>query len=391
MVSPSARDTRPTADRGWYSDWNDWYFKVGCVLVSARRLPILLLACLCVMCVAGLFPPTASAIDGPEWQYALWVAGQLRDDPPPDPVVLLLGGSSAREAVKTNADWAADVEKLGGMRVTTYDLGTRRQTFEQELALVKTLPKTPMIVFIGINAGRFTADFTTTTDVTPPATKPTFVRHHYRAVNAWTPARKRERVAYWLERRQRLFNERFDAHAKQLDLLIETCVRRGYTTVVLALPRDIDAMGGDLSEVNKRYLSTGRRLAEKHGARFIDFVPDAQLSSDDFYDLDHLLLSGREVYQAWLAYETAVIFNAELAPEGSTPRAVAAPASLATPASPPASTPEPEGAHLWPAIVGVTLAGVALASLGVLAVGRSRASRRRADQSQRTEPPIPRR
>ena len=338
--------------------------------MSTLRTATLVAACLCAACVCALFPATAPAIDGPEWQHALWVAGSLRDQPPTGPVALLLGGSCAREAVVNDAGWAADVERLGGMRVTTYDLGSRLQTFEQDVALVKTLPKIPMIVFIGINAGRFASEPTTTTDVTPPAADPSFVRHHYRTADAWSLERKRERVAYWLDHRQRLFNERFDAHAAQLDLLIGECVSRGYVTVVLALPRDIDAMAGDLDEANSRYLTTGRRLAEKHGARFLDFVPDARLSSDDFYDLDHLVQSGREVYQAWLAYETALIFNAE---QGSATHAVASP----SPAS--AVTSSAGGAtagrdYLWPVLFGVVLVGVVLGALRVRV--RARRSRR---------------
>jgi hypothetical protein len=340
--------------------------------VTSLRTALLVTTCLCAACVLWLLPATASALPGHEWQHALWVAEQLRDNPPDGPVALLLGGSCAREALMNDAAWAADVQRLGGMRVTTYDLGSRLQTFQQDVALVKTLPKIPMVVFIGINAGRFTSQLTATTEVTPPAADPSWVRHHYKTADAWSLERKRVRVEFWVEHRQRVFDERFADNATQLDQLIGECVRRGYVTVVLALPRDIEAMAGDLDETNSRYLDTGRKLAEKHGARFIDFVPDAHLRSADFYDLDHLVRSGREVYQAWLAYETALILNAE---HGSPAAYVASPS--------PASTASAGGAilgrgYLWPVVLGVVLVGVALGLLRTRAVvARSRPRRRR--------------
>ncbi|MGE5228249.1 MAG: hypothetical protein ACM3MJ_00845, partial [Deltaproteobacteria bacterium] len=296
---------------------------------GARRLRLAALAaCAAVVLIgAALVPSAAGAADGREWQHSLWTAAQLRAERPSVPVVVLLGGSAAREAVVNDVSWAADVRRLGGRPVETYDLGSRLRTFEQDVALVKALPRIPLIVYIGINAGRFASPFTTTTDTTPPKAKPSWVRHHYRSTRIWTPERKQERVRYWLDHRQEVFDERYPRHLADLDRLIATCVRRGYTTVVLALPRNLVAMGHALDAPVDRYLRDGRRLARRHGAGFVDFVPELRLADDEFYDLDHLVGSGREAYQARLALETVRLLGPE--PAGAAPAGMESPAATA--------------------------------------------------------------
>ena len=343
--------------------------------VGRLRLAVLGAALVCGVLGAALLPASARAIDGPEWQHALWIAAKLRAEPPDGPVALLLGGSCAREAVVNDVSWAADVQRLGGVQAETYDLGSRLQTFEQDVALVESLPKVPMIIYIGINAGRFAASFTTTTDTAPPATEPSFVRHHYRSSKIWTSERKQQRVQYWMDHRRAIFDERYAAHVAQLDRLIGTCIQRGYTPVVLALPRNIVAMDHALDGPIGRYLADGRRLAQKHGAAFLDFVPDLQLSDDDFFDLDHLVEPGRVVYQARLAEETARLFAAGLPtprPGAETAGTGPAQAGGAQPA-----TQNRGGTVFWLVAFGIVLAGFTLAALRRLAVVRRRRSRRR--------------
>lgn len=329
------------------------------------------------ICVAGvllgaaLLPAAAAGAEGLEWQHALWTAAELRAERPSGPVVVLLGGSAAREAIVNDVSWAADVQRLGGGPVKTYDLSSRLRTFEQDLALVKALPRIPLIVYIGINAGRFASPFTTTTDTTPPTAKPSWVRHHYRSSKIWTPKRKQERVRFWLDHRREVFEERYPAHLADLGRLIDTCVGRGYTTVVLALPRNIVAMDHALDGPIDRYLRDGRRLARRHGAEFVDFVPELRLASDDFFDLDHLVGSGREAYQARLALQTVRLLESdrqEAAPAPGEPPTGAANTSPATWTG---------GAQtLLPLAAAFVLLGVALAALRRRAVVRRGRSRR---------------
>ena len=328
---------------------------------------------------AGLFPAPARAAEGPEWQHELWIAAELSRKTPTSPVVLLLGGSSGREATVSDASWAADVLQRGGTPVITYSLAARRQTFEQEIALVKALPRIPMLIFIGVNLGRFTSLFTTTTDTTPPPAKPSYVRHHYRSANIWTPARKQERVEYWLSRRYPLFKERYATHLADLDRLIATSVQRGYSPVVLALPRNLEAMGGALDAPIDKYLGDSRRLAMKHGVPFVDFVPDLRLSSDDFYDLDHLVEDGRTKYQARLSDETVELLTADWITTMTEEEAAVEPAAF----------PESRGGLLWPIALGAVLLGFALAAWSRWNVTRRRLRRRPSRRPGRRGPAPP--
>ena len=331
-----------------------------------------------VLCLSSMPAPAESA-EGPEWQHALWIAARLRADPPSTSTVVLLGGSCAREAIVDDAGWAADVERLGGGRVVTYNLSSRRQTFQQDAVLVEALPEPPLIVFIGINVGRFTTPPISITDTAPPASKPAWVRHHYRREKMWTPERKAQRLRFWLRHRRPVFEERYDEHLGHLDSLLATCVGRGYQPVVLALPRNLDALGHALDAPTQRYLDDGRRLAEAHGARFVDFVPGLGLSTDDFYDLDHLLDSGREVFQAWLAFETVRQLAADESSVAADPSDVAPLLSRS-----PVSGEPPSDVSARPEIVAggapvLGLAAAASVTFGVvLAALRGRAVRRAA-------------
>lgn len=341
------------------------------VLGVKLRLAVLVTCLAAVLLGAALLPSPAAASEGLEWQHALWTAAELRAHQPAGPVVVLLGGSAAREAVVNDLSWAADVQRLGGGPVATFNLSSRLRTFEQDVALVKALPKIPIVVFIGINAGRFASPFTTTTETTPPEAKPSWVRHHYRSAKIWTPERKQERVRFWLDHRQEVFDERYPDHLADLDRLIGTCVARGYTTVVLALPRNIVAMDHALDGPIGRYLKDGRRLAARHGAGFIDFVPDLRLASDDFYDLDHLVGPGREAYQARLALETVRLLRSD--PAWTAPAAAASPTGAADTGS---ATWTGGAQTLLPLASAFVLLGVAVAMLRRRAIVRRRRSRR---------------
>lgn len=248
-------------------------------------------------------PATAPAIDGPEWGHALYVAEGLRTEPPEMPVVLLLGGSSAREATVSDVSWAAEVQRRGASAIT-HNFGSRRQTFEQEVVYVKTLPRVPMVIYIGVNLGRFASELTTTATLTPPLEDPTFVRHHYKHAPIWTFARKQERIRFWLEHRYPIFKQRYAAHRADLERLVATCVDRGYQPVLLALPRNIAVIGDALDEPTGRYMRDCRRLATKYDVPFLDFVPDLNLPDEDFYDLDHLIATGQPKFEGRLAAET---------------------------------------------------------------------------------------
>jgi hypothetical protein len=253
---------------------------------------------------AAACPAPASALEGSDWQHALRVAQQLRADPPQVPVVLLLGGSCAREATVGDASWAADVADRGGPKVVAYNLGSRNQTFEQETALIDALPRVPMLVFIGVNRGRFTSPPTTTTSTTPEATKGTYTQHHYSSTRVWSTAKKRSRIQYWLRQRYPVFRERYAANVERLDELVAACLRRGYHPVIVDLPRNTAVIGDAFDEALDQYQRGCREVAGRHGVPFLAFIDGIGLEDRDFYDLDHLVEPGRPKFQGRLSEET---------------------------------------------------------------------------------------
>src|SRR5665648_1044695 len=121
------------------------------------RLALLGIGLLVAAGLAGAAEP-ARALDptinrlmgGSDWYHALDVIASVNETSPDVPVVLLLGGSCAREATVSDGDWAAQVERRGGPAVLTYNMGSRNQTFYEDVAFVKGLPQVPTVVnFVG--------------------------------------------------------------------------------------------------------------------------------------------------------------------------------------------------------------------------------------------------
>ncbi len=272
----------------------------------SRRLLALLLGvgAVCASLAAAPFTTAARAIEGSDWQHALRVAQNLRTHPPAEPVVLLLGGSAAREATASDAAWAAGVQALDDSPVVTYNLGSRNQTFEQDVALIDALPRIPVLVFIGVNLGRFTSPPTSTTSTTPVATKGAYSQHHYSSARVQSLVKKEEEVRYWMNRRYPVFSERYAANLARLGRLISACQARGYRPVLLDLPRNVEVIGGAFDAPIAQYQEGCRALAAEHSIPFVESTADVEFGNQDFYDLAHLVEPGRAKFQGRLTNET---------------------------------------------------------------------------------------
>ncbi len=271
-----------------------------------RRLRALLLGvgAVCASLAASPLTTPALAIEGSDWQHALRVAQSLRGNPPSRPVALLLGGSAAREATVSDAAWAAGVRALDDSPVATYNLGSRNQTFEQDVALVDALPRIPMLVFIGVNLGRFTSPPTTTTSTTPVATKGTYTQHHYSSARIQSLEKKEDGVRYWMRRRYPVFSERYAANLARLGRLVGACRARGYRPVLLDLPRNMEVIADAFDAPIAQYQEGCRALAAEHSIPFLEFTADVEFGNQDFYDLAHLVEPGRAKFQGRLTSET---------------------------------------------------------------------------------------
>lgn len=287
------------------------------------------------------------------WQHALRVVRELEVAPPQAPLVLLLGGSCAREATVSDQTWAAEVGRRTGSPVITYNLGSSNQTFEQEAALVKGLPKTPTIVFIALNRGRFTAITTRTTSIAP-AKHPfgTYVQHHYSSASIESLKLKQRRVRFWVHMRYPQFQKRYAADLALLDRLVRVCRRRGYHPVLLEMPRDTAVIGHAFDAATRQYQAGARGLARRQRIPYVDVVESAHFVNRDFYDVDHLVEPGRTKFQSRLAVETSRL----LALYGMQPpvaaRAASAPGTPVSDIGPLAA---------WPVGVAAVLLGGALA------------------------------
>jgi hypothetical protein len=252
-------------------------------------------------------PAHASALmGGTDWHHALEVIAKVNETPPDMPLVVLMGGSAARECTVGDESWAADVAAQGGPAVLTYNLGSRNQTFYEDVAFVKAMPQIPTIVYIAVNLGRFTSPYTTKyVPLTPDlALAAKHEQHHYTQSRILSLAEKKRLVRDWLVRRYPVFQNRFKYNVGQLERLIRACRRRGLHPALLDMPRNTAVIGSALDRPMLRYRKACWTLAAKFEIPFLNFVRAADLVNRDFHDLIHLVEPGWPKYQSLLAQKT---------------------------------------------------------------------------------------
>jgi len=255
--------------------------------------------------------PSAGAGGGNDWSHALQVVANLKAQPPAEPIVCLLGGSAARESTISDASWAAQVKDLGGPSVAAYNLGSGNRTLAQDVELIKELPKTRGIVYIGINVGRFTAppSHPTLDFPKPTASLPPYRQHRYSQSRILSVAKKEELLRKWLAERYPVFKANYATCLRTLDKLVATSKSRGLHPVLLELPRDTQVIGAALDAPVARFTASCRALAKKHDVPWVSFVSAARLPNADFYDLWHLVEPGRKVWQRLLSEKTVTLLD----------------------------------------------------------------------------------
>lgn len=238
-----------------------------------------------------------------DWGHVLQVVANLRAAPPRRPLVVLLGGSAARECTVSDEDWAREIRRQGGPPVLAFNLGSRNRTLAENLALVEALPRVRSLVVIGVNLGAFTSSRARARlTLPPPATPlPNYRQHRYSPASRLTPARKRRLLRDWLEDRAPAFERAFPAAARTLERLVAACRSRGFTPVLLELPRNTEVTGDRLDPYVGRYRGLCRRLSRRYGVPWVSFVDRLPLGDRDFYDLWHLVEPGRSLWQQELA------------------------------------------------------------------------------------------
>jgi hypothetical protein len=244
-----------------------------------------------------------------DWQHTLQVVANVRAQPPTQPVVYLLGGSVARECIPSEASWAVAVRAAGGPAAMTFDLASRNRTTAQDLKIVARLPEVPTILFIGVNVGRFTPAPSSPTLTLPAARQPLPPWKQHRYSTALSIAKKRALVSDWMQRRYPVFKKNYAYNLGMLEKLVKAAKAKGFHPVLLHLPRNTAVIGSAMDAPVGRYRRSCRALAAEHAIPWVDFVAAAKLKNADFYDLWHLIGSGRQKWQPLLAAKTATLLH----------------------------------------------------------------------------------
>lgn len=248
-----------------------------------------------------------------DWTHVQSVLAMLQRQPPSEPLVVLLGGSAARESTTRDqgpGSWAADVAAAGGGDVYTYNLGTRMQSFEKSLEIVKYLPRATL-VFIGVNLGRF-AQRQGDPRIRLPQTLPgdSYLQHTYTFRDIHTDASKAILVQRWLGQSYTHFKERYVYNARRLTELVEECKQRGLHPVLLDLPRNLDVIGHVLDKPLARMTTTCMRIAAAQHVPWVSFVAKAHIPSSGFYDQWHMVEPGQTLWQKYLSAATVQMLAA---------------------------------------------------------------------------------
>ncbi|HQH21647.1 MAG TPA: hypothetical protein PLJ89_06065 [Thermoleophilia bacterium] len=306
--------------------------------------------------------PLGVALRNPQdsFVYVSWMVGRARRHEPDTPGLYLLGGSSARESVVGGDELAAEIEALGGPRVTAFDLGSINQNFAESLAVVENVPDTPAWLLVGVNLGRFTAtrqqnamqargrefllgsgavrsfvasrwglekhgftilpgiwafvtDWTRRHGVSllagdPPRTE--YHLHRYSKKTRRSEGYKRRLVEKWNATRRPVFERNRAANLQMLEALLAEARKRGLNVVLLELPINREVVGDSFAASQHEYRVPVARLAADYGYPYIDLNEIVDIPSRDFQDLTHLIAPGRVVWQRALAKELAPLLSA---------------------------------------------------------------------------------
>ncbi len=295
----------------------------------AWRFTVVALAA--AVCAALAAPTSASAAFShrDDWRHITATLAALERKAPTVPAVYLLGGSAARECLTTEPTWQALISASGGGRVRAFNFGSASQSYSRDIEIVRAMPSVPSVVLIGVNVGRYTtrspkvSDLGDGSDLTrgsPAAAKGVYDSHRFHDGCQLTDAAKRGQALSWLSVRYPVFAERYRGNAAMLRRLIRVCRQRGFEPVLVELPLDLSVVGHAWDRARLRYRRDCRAAAHAAGIAYAA-APGAELVSDDFADVSHLVEPGRVKYQRRLARIAANALRRS-GIEGWTPRSL---------------------------------------------------------------------
>jgi hypothetical protein len=282
-------------------------------------------------------------IPNDDYVHVSYRIAELKAKPPAGPVVYLFGGSGTMEMMRSEAVLARDIAAAGGPPVTVISLAAHQQTIGQTLALIDNLPRGHGLLAIGLSPNRLLA--TPAADARQVAGSPMALTSPHLAVALAGRASLKERLPGLLsgicDYAVSYANQRILTRAPDLSLI--TYAHHYHSTNDVA--NGAARLSGSLVELNRErprfaanvaynlaMLGAAVRLGREKGYDVtffqqplapeasgpawqaylagyrrdlagvmraaavpdIDVQPKAALQADDFYDLFHLVNSGRD-------------------------------------------------------------------------------------------------
>jgi hypothetical protein len=241
-----------------------------------------------------------------EWDHILQVIAWLRYRTPQRRVVYLFGGSAARESVISEASWTAQIRAVSGKSAVAYVVSSRCQTYVEDKRIVNQLPKGRGVALINVGPTRFSMLHKSalvpkhTTRAWPPGP---WYQHHYDWSVRLSLAEKRSLVSTWVRDRYGVLVARYPDRLVELETLVKACIARGIQPVLVEMPLNLPVIGHAFDDARALYRKGCLGLAATYDIQYVRFVSRIGLHGTDFYDLQHLLPSGRSKWQARLSHE----------------------------------------------------------------------------------------
>jgi hypothetical protein len=291
--------------------------------LPARLRRALLVAASLLTLIIVLPPATASAgVD--DWVHT-WEVVRLVDYrqsqpwPPDGIMVYYLGDSIGRESTVSDASWTGQLERRAGRagKATAFGftVAGHNQTFGMDERIVEGLPVTPErqprgIVLIGVGISRFIGP---PVPLQPPELVPgapgvepplsAWVQHLYDRRAPLSPARKRELVARWMDRRWAGFQANRGANFAAISRLIAACKAKRLRPILFDQPLNLAVAGHRLDRPLSVIRTRCTDIARRNGIKYLHFNRSLGLRSAAFWDLHHLVSPGYTRWQSRLSDE----------------------------------------------------------------------------------------
>lgn len=282
-------------------------------------------------------------IPNDDYVHLSYRVAELRRHPPAGRVVYLFGGSGTMEMVRSPGALATAITAAGGPPVTVISLAAHNQSIGQTLAVIDNLPRGSGLLAIGLSPNRLlTAPSADATQITgsplaltsarlaaalagharvhhslpgllpgifdfvvsyadqriitrSPHLSPITYATHYHTGNAVASlSAKLAGSPVELARERPLYAANSTYNLALLADVVRLGREKGYTVTFFQQPLALVASGPAWDAYLEAYRAAVDAVARRLGVPDVDAEPLAHLRESDFYDMFHLIDSGRD-------------------------------------------------------------------------------------------------